>query len=119
MRTRTHRGRIPQTVRRALLALAVAAATLGFSLGVASPAQAASFSICSATAVPAGYVVTRAQVDPGTCGPHLHYWITNELYNGMHICSATRVPEGWVVTRAQTEPLNCGPHLSYWITRLA
>lgn len=115
MRTRKH----PGPVRRALTALALTAAAVGLSFGVSNPAQAASLSICSATPVPAGYVVTQAYVSPGTCGPHLLYWITNDMYNGMHICSATRVPAGWVVTQAMSNSGMCGPHISYWITRLA
>ncbi|MBQ1075327.1 hypothetical protein KBX06_19470 [Micromonospora sp. C31] len=118
MQTRQHPRRFLKALRRALLALATTVAALGFSLGVSSPAQAASFSMCSATPVPAGYVVTQARVDPLTCGPHLHYWITNDMYDGMHICSATRVPEGWLVTQAQVNSGNCGPHISYWIRRM-
>ncbi|MER6756032.1 hypothetical protein ABT235_17835, partial [Micromonospora echinofusca] len=96
MKTGQHPKRHLRLVHRILMAVALAAASLGLSLAVSSPAQAATTTMCSATPVPAGWVVTQAQRDPASCGSHLHYWITNDLYNGMHICSATRVPAGWV-----------------------
>uniref|UniRef100_UPI003D73338D hypothetical protein n=1 Tax=Micromonospora sp. RP3T TaxID=2135446 RepID=UPI003D73338D len=118
VKTRQYPRRALGRARRALAALALATAATGFALGVSSPAQAASTYMCSATPVPAGWVVTQAQTNSGNCGPHLLYWITNDLYNGMHICSATPVPAGWLVTQAMSNSGNCGPHLSYWITRL-
>ncbi|MEV4464144.1 hypothetical protein AB0J51_11000, partial [Micromonospora echinofusca] len=94
MKTGQHPKRRLRLVQRVLMAVALAAASLGLSLAVSSPAQAATTTMCSATAVPAGWVVTQAQRDSASCGSHLLYWITNDLYNGMHICSATHVPAG-------------------------
>ncbi|SCL29690.1 hypothetical protein GA0070616_3931 [Micromonospora nigra] len=120
MKNRQHSRRSLRVVGRALTALVLATAAAGFSLGVASPAQAASTTMCSTSPVPAGWVVTEVNTNAGAiCGPFLFFRITNDLWNGMHMCSVTQPPAGWVVTEVQTNARAiCGPYLFYRIKML-
>jgi uncharacterized protein YbdZ (MbtH family) len=109
-------GGFRAVARRTLVAVAMVAASLGFSLVTAGSAQATSTHMCSATPVPAGWVVTEAYTNQGICTPYIYYRITNNMQNGMHMCSATPVPAGWVVTEAYTNQGICGPYIYYRIT---
>jgi uncharacterized protein YbdZ (MbtH family) len=109
-------GGLRAVARRALLAVVTLTASIGVSLVTAGSAQASSTVMCSATPVPAGWVVTEAYTNQGICAPYLYYRITNNLQNGTHMCSATPVPAGWVVTEAYTNSGICGPYIQYRIT---
>ncbi|SCL29694.1 hypothetical protein GA0070616_3932 [Micromonospora nigra] len=111
-------GGVRRVFHRSLLAVALVAASFGVSLTAASPAQAASTTMCSTSSVPAGWLVTEVQTNAGAiCGPYLFFRITNDLRNGMYMCSVTQPPAGWVVTEVQRNAgAICGPYLFFRIT---
>jgi hypothetical protein len=75
METRENLRKSRNIVHRALMALVLAIAGLGLSIGVSSPAQAATTTMCSSSPVPAGYVVTGAYNNTPNCGNFVLYTI--------------------------------------------